>query len=298
MRGLGLLSMTFLVACTYGSASVPDPNDPGSSSASSPSASAPSSSSGSEGPLAPQGSGPFVSVHVRAVQTPVPHDASSSGQTPSLQRMAFKSLTLYTSKDDPNGYVVYDLGDSAVEAGLDDGDDTVLVKLAIASLRAGHYTYARAGVSYLRYDVASTLHASGFSIPGKFQNVQVLADGTMIDGQRRQKGYYRYTFVSSQLPPQTVEGADAPTPLTTGQGGISLEPGTDALVYGFPVDLTIDLGVTHDLNAIFELNTHENFRWRDLETPGYAKGVYDTTPTSFEPVTSFGANSARLYWEQ
>jgi hypothetical protein len=64
------------------------------------------------------------------------------------------------------------------------------------------------------------------------------------------------------------------------------------------VDLTIDLGVTHDLNAIFELNTHENFRWVDLEIPGYAKGVYDTTPTSFEPVTSFGANSARLYWEQ
>jgi hypothetical protein len=95
-----------------------------------------------------------------------------------------------------------------------------------------------------------------------------------------------------------VEGSDAPTPLTTGQGGISLEPGTGGLVYGFPVDLTIDLGVTHDLNAIFELNTHENFRWVDLEIPGYAKGVYDTTPTSFEPVTSFGANSARLYWEQ
>lgn len=296
MRGLGLLPVMCLVACSFGSASVPDANDPGSpSGAAAPSA---SSSAGGDAPGKPGATGPFVSVHVRAVQTPVAHDPSSAGQTPSVQRMAFKSLTLYRSKDDPDGYVVYDLGDSAVEAGLGDGDDTVLVKLPISTLRAGHYTYARAGVSYLRYDVASTLHASGFAIPGKFENVQVLADGTLLDGQRRKKGYYRYTFVSSSLPPQTVEGSDAPTPLTTGQGGVSLEPGTGGLVYGFPVDLTIDLGVTHDLNAIFELNTHENFRWVDLDTPGYAKGVYDTTPTSFEPVTSFGANSARLYWEQ
>lgn len=296
MRGLVLLPMMCLVACSFGSATVPDPNDPvAPSGGAGPSA----SSTGSSGaPSTPEATGPFVSVHVRAVQTPVAHDPSSSGQTPSVQRMAFKSLTLYTSKDDPNGYVVYDLGDAAVEAGLGAGDDTVLAKLPISTLRAGRYTYARAGVSYLRYDVASTLHASGYSIPGKFENVQVLADGTMLDGQRRQKGYYRYTFVSNGLPPQTVEGSDAPTPLTTGQGGISLEPGTGGLVYGFPVDLTIDLGVTHDLNAIFELNTHENFRWVDLEIPGYAKGVYDTTPTSFEPVTSFGANSARLYWEQ
>lgn len=251
---------------------------------------------------AAQAAGPFVSLHVRGTQTPVVHEAGTAGQTPPVQRLAFKSLTLFATREDATanraGYVVYDLGGAPVEAGVGDGDDTVITKLPIRSLRAGHYAAARVGVAYLRYQVRSTMHSLGFAVPGEFDNVQVLASDTLLDGQLRQKGYYRYTFRSPQTGPVSVEGADAPIPATTGLGGISLEAESDAFFYVVPVDLTIDTGVSHDLHAIYELNTHENFRWRDESTAGYAAGVYDTTPASFEPVVSFGANSARLYWEQ
>ncbi len=251
---------------------------------------------------APGAAGPTVSVHARATQAPFAHDRSSAGQTPAQQRMAFRSLTLFASRDDADAnrdpYPVYDLGKAPVEAGLDDGDDTVIQRLPIRALRAGHYTYARVGVAYVRFKVRSTPHASGLDMPGTFENVQVLANDTVLDGQLRQQGYYRTTFTSAMSGPVTVEGQDAPLPLTTGAGGIALERGPGGLTYGFAVDLKIDLGVTEDLHAIFEVNTHENFRWRDQPTLGFAAGVYDTTPTTFEPVVSFGANSARLYWEQ
>lgn len=301
MRSLALatlLSVSSLVACGYSTSEIPDPNESGAPApgvaSGVPGASTPSDPSS---PASPE-VGPFVSIHVRATQAPVPHDPKTSGQTPTLQRMAWKRLTLFTSKSDPNGYEVFDLGQSPVEGGLGAGEDTVLKKLPIRSLKAGRYTYARAEVAYLKFNVKSTMHSLGYAIPGELENVQVLTNNTMLDGQKRDKGFYRYTFKSSVMPPQSVEGLDAPLPQTTGEGGISLESGPNGLVYAFPVDLTIDLGVTHDLNAIFEVNTHENFRWIDESAPGYAPGVYDTTPTSFETVASFGANAARLYWEQ
>jgi len=256
------------------------------------------------GPTAPAPAapgGPYVSLHVRATQAPVAHEAGTAGQTPTAQRLAFKSLTLFATREDAaadrDGYAVVDLA-TPVEAGVGQGEDTVLTKLPIRSLRAGHYAAARVRVAYVRYAVRSTMHSLGFAVPGEFENVQVLANDTVLDGQLRQKGYYRYTFRSPQTGPVSVEGTDAPVPLTTGLGGLSLEAGADGLSYVLPVDLTIDTAVSHDLHAIYEVNTHENFRWRDEAIPGYAAGVYDTTPTSFEPVVSFGANSARLYWEQ
>lgn len=253
----------------------------------------------SPSPAAP--GGPYVSLHVRGTEAPVAHQAGTAGQTPTAQRLAFKSLTLFATREDAaadrDGYAVYDLA-TPVEAGVGQGEDTVITKLPIRSLRAGHYTAARVRVAYVRYAVRSTMHSLGFAVPGEFENVQVLANDTVLDGQVRPKGYYRYTFRSPQTGPVSVEGTDAPVPLTTGLGGISLEARADGLSYVVPVDLSIDTAVSYDLHAIYEVNTHENFRWRDEAMPGYAAGVYDTTPTSFEPVVSFGANSARLYWEQ
>lgn len=303
MRSFGLASALVvsslglsLVACGGSTVDIPDPSG---GAPTTPEGNPPGGETTPGTPGAPDtASGPMVSVHVRATQAAFAHAPGSSGQTPSLQRMAWKSLTLFTSKDDPNGYTVFDHGGAAVEGGLSEGDDTVLAKLPIKSLRAGRYTYARVEVAYLRFHVASTMHASGFAIPGTFENVQVLTNGTTLDGQKRDKGYYRYTFVAPSIPKQSVEGADAPLPTTTGQGGIALEEGKNGLVYAFPIDMTIDTGVTGDLHAIFEVNTHENFRWVDQDSPGYRRGVYDTTPGTFEPVVSFGANAARLYWEQ
>ena len=259
----------------------------------------PPGSPASPSPAAP--GGPYVSLHVRGTQAPVAHEPGTAGQTPTAQRLAFKSLTLFATREDAaadrDGYAVYDLA-TPVEAGVGQGEDTVITKLPIRSLRPGHYTAARVRVAYVRYAVRSTMHSLGFAVPGEFENVQVLANDTVLDGQVRQKGYYRYTFRSPQTGPVSVEGTDAPVPLTTGLGGLSLEVGAEGLSYVVPVDLKIDTAVSYDLHAIYEVNTHENFRWRDEAIPGYVAGVYDTTPTSFEPVVSFGANSARLYWEQ
>jgi hypothetical protein len=46
-----------------------------------------------------------------------------------------------------------------------------------------------------------------------------------------------------------------------------------------------------------EVNMSESFRWEDQALPGYTAGVYDTTPTSFEPIRRFGANSYVLTYE-
>lgn len=302
---LATLGLVSIAGCASFSASVGDerPAQGGEAEAeASPGSPASPASPASPGPATVEPGGPFVSLHVRGSQTPVTHAAGTSGQTPTKQRLAFKSLTLFATREDAaadrGGYAVYDLGAKPVEAGVGQGEDTVITKLPIRSLRAGHYAAARVRVAYVRYAVRSTLHSLGYAVPGEYENVQVLASDTLLDGQLRQRGYYRYTFRSPLTAPVSVEGTDAPVPLTTGLGGISLETGAEGLTYLVPVDLTIDTAVSYDLHAIYEVNTHESFRWRDEAAPGYAAGVYDTTPTSFEPVVSFGANSARLYWEQ
>ena len=50
-----------------------------------------------------------------------------------------------------------------------------------------------------------------------------------------------------------------------------------------------DIGV--DTSIVFEVNMHESFRWVELSEPDYSDGVFDSTPSSFEPVKRFGANS-------
>jgi len=64
-----------------------------------------------------------------------------------------------------------------------------------------------------------------------------------------------------------------------------------------PIDLTVDAKLAHDLKVVFEVNMDHGFRWEDQDTAGFVKGVYDTTPTSFEPVRHFGANSFVVTYE-
>jgi hypothetical protein len=211
--------------------------------------------------------------------------------------MAFTSLTLYANEADTVGVKVADLGPAGVETGLNDKDDTVFVKLPIRGLKAGKYTFARAGVAHVRFKIRATMHDLGAFVAGEFDNVQALSDGAVLDGQVRKKGWYRYTFSAPGVGPVTQEGPTAPLPQSSGRAGIRLEQTPTGMVYAFPIDLTIDPSVTADLQAIWELNTHENFRWTDQRIVNYAAGVFDTTPTVSEPVVSFGANSGRLFFE-
>ena len=49
-----------------------------------------------------------------------------------------------------------------------------------------------------------------------------------------------------------------------------------------------------DLTLVLAVNMHESFRWMDEAGTGFTDGVFDATPTTFEPVLQFGANSFAL----
>lgn len=42
---------------------------------------------------------------------------------------------------------------------------------------------------------------------------------------------------------------------------------------------------------------HESFRWQDQAQAEYTPNVFDTTPTTYEPVMSFGASAFALFLE-
>jgi len=99
------------------------------------------------------------------------------------------------------------------------------------------------------------------------------------------------------MPYGVVEGGGAPVPQVPATGGIALDSAGSDSFYVFPTRVVIDPTVPNDQRAVCEVNVHESFRWQDQDGAGYAPRVYDTTPTSFEPVMAFGANSFTLQLE-
>ncbi len=238
--------------------------------------------------------GAKVEIHVRASTAAVPHNDGLSGQTPSDQQIGIRSLRLLKDAADKSPLLVFDHGGDAVLAGLNDKDDTVVATVAAKSLAAGRYTVARVGIGYVKYRVNATMHAMSQTVAGTFDNVQVLSNGTVVDGKTFDKGHYSFTFSVGGSPLATQPGEGGPVPQIPAGGGISLDVSGDESAYVFPVDVPVDPNVANDVKMIFELNTHENFRWEDQKIAGYAAGVFDVTPTTYEPVMRFGANSFRL----
>lgn len=245
----------------------------------------------------PAGSSAKVDIHLRASTSPVAHGDGLSGETPGDQRIGIRKLTMMTSPVDPSPLVVFDLGASAVEAGLNDKNDTVIATVPASSLKAGTYTIARVAISHVRYRVAATMHAIGQSVPGVFDNVHVLTDGSIIDGQTWNKGHYRFSFEAGGAVLGSQSGENTPLPLSASSGGITMDSTAGETSYVFPIDIPVDPNVASDVKLVFEINTNENFRWQDQPAPGYAGGVFDVTPTSYESVKSFGANSFHVFAE-
>ena len=123
--------------------------------------------------------------------------------------------------------------------------------------------------------------------------MQVLSDGTSIDGELRDHGYFEYAFEAGSMS-FPLSGTDAPVPAWSGAGGFSVAFEDGEWAYYFPVDLAIDPELDGDLAVVLEVNMHESFRWSDQASPDFAAGVFDTTPSSFEPVMRFGANAFEL----
>jgi hypothetical protein len=238
-----------------------------------------------------------VEIHIRASTSQVSHSDGLSGQTPNDQKIGIRKLTMLTSATDPAPLVVFDHASAAVEAGLNDKDDTVVATVPAATLKSGNYTIARVTISHVRYRVAATMHAVGQSVSGNFSNMQVLSDGSVVDGKPWNKGHYSFTFEVGGSALATQAGENGPLPMNPSGGGITMDTSGTETAYVFPILLPVTPNVVGDVKLVFEINTNENFRWQDQATAGYQNAIFDVTPTSYEPVKNFGANSFHVVAE-
>lgn len=235
----------------------------------------------------------YLTIHVRASTKPTTHLDGWSGQTPRAQSMGVRALTLGKGPLDPAPWTVFDLAAGFVEAPLNDGADTIVAKVPASTILAGNYVYARAYVSHVRYEVDAVVHALGASVPGTFRNVQVLSNGTTIDGVTRDSGWYSFSFSTGSQTFGPVTGPNGPLPQTSGPG-ITLTVEDGKASYGFPVALDA-LATNRDVDVVMEANTEADFRWEETAGAGHTDGAFDVDPPStFEPVHQFGANSLAL----
>lgn len=296
-------SFAFAVACGGASSSVPDGplgpgSTPGSSGGSASGSEEPGASSGSMpgGSSGQPGPGPQVTLALRGSTTPVAHADGFSSQTPIRQGVSVRSLWLYKDASDESPLKVLDLGANSVETDLVSGKTNDIGTVALKSLPRGTYSIAKVGVAYVRYRIAARLH-DGVATDGRYDNTEALSDGVLVDGVARKKGWFRSEFGIGDTTYGTYEGADAPLPQLPQSGGMTLETAGPNSFYVFPMNVTIDPDEPKDQRIVCEVNVHESFRWHDQAEIGYAARVFDTTPTTYEPVMSFGASSFSLTLE-
>lgn len=240
--------------------------------------------------------GPNIEIHLRSSTAPFNHMDGLAGQTPTAHTSGIRSLTLYRTMGDPQPLEVSDLGQNSVEVDYADGADTLVYTAKASDMPQATFTIARVVHTYVKYRVAATMHYMGFVIPGEFDNMQVMSDGTLVDGQLRDAGYYEYTFngANQSFP---ISGSNAPIPEYDAGGGFSVVFEDGEWAYYFPVNLPVTPDISDDVSVVLAVNMHESFRWQDESMPDYMTNVFDVTPTSFEPVLRFGANSFSLTLE-
>ncbi len=237
--------------------------------------------------------GPSVAIKMRGTTAPFAHQDAYAGETPKKQIVAIRSLYLLRTATDPNPVQVFDHGAAAIEAELITGKTTEVGKVVAKTLPAGVFTVAKAGAAYVRYAVDARIHTP-LAIDGQYDNVQALSDGAVIDGVTQKKGHFRYAFVAGGVTYGTLEGEDAPTPVAVTSGGLTMDMSGPETFYVFPVSIAIDPNVKEDHEVMLTLNVDKSFRWQDQAMSGYSPNVFDTTPSTFEPVMAFGANSFDL----
>jgi hypothetical protein len=227
--------------------------------------------------------------HVRATTAPFAHADGFAGQTSKATKQGIRALRLFkTAGDAP--VIVFDHGKGFVEAGYDDGNDTIVGQAPVSKVPAGRYTLAQIPVTHSAFRVTSTMHASGAAIPGEFDCIETLSDDVTLEGTLHAKGWYRYVFeTGGGKYPQEGTGALLPSSPTT--GGFTMKTVGSETYYEVPIDLVMDPTVTKNVHVVMEVNMDHSFRWEDQPLPGYTKDVYDTTPTGYEPIRRFGANS-------
>ena len=247
------------------------------------------------GPTDSPTAGAQLFFHVRASTAPFKHSDGYAGQTATNAKQGIRSMRLLREAGDTSPVVVFDHGKGYVEAGYNDGDDTLVGQVAALKVPAGPYKLAQIVVTHSRFRVASTLHY-GLAYPGSYDCVQALSDSTTIDGVTHSAGWYRYKFETGTAS-YPVEGTNAPLPTSPTTGGFTMKTSGGDTYYETAIDLVVDPTIKKDVKVVIGVNMYESFRWEDQPVLGYAIGVYDTTPVSFEPVRRFGANSFTLSLE-
>jgi hypothetical protein len=234
-----------------------------------------------------------IDIHLTSSTAPFTHTDGLSGQTPTMHTAGLKSLKLYRSETDTAPLTVFDLGADSKTVDFADGADTLVYTATAGDLVSGNFTRARVVYTWVKYEVAATLHTSGLDLPGKFDNLQVLSDDTTVDGNTYDAGHYEYVFTTGGMSYPT-SGENAPVPEWSGVGGFEVVSEGGEWAYYFPVSLPVDPTLNTNLRIDLAVNMHESFRWQDETMTGYVDGVFDTTTTTFEPVKQFGANSFAL----
>lgn len=265
---------------------------PGSSGTPGTSSGTPATSSGTPGP-----GGPTVTLSLRGTTAAIAHSDGLAAQTPIKQGVAIRSFWLLKDESDPAPLKVADIGPAAVETDLVAGVTNDIATVPIKSLPAGSYTIAKVGVAYVRYRIAARLHNGGFATDGTYDNLEALSDNAIIDGAARKKGWFRSSFSVGPTTYGTTESDGAPLPALPQSGGMKLETSGAESFYVFPLKIALDPTYGSDMRLVVEVNVHESFRWIDQATPGYASKVFDTTPTTYEPVMSFGASAFQVTYE-
>lgn len=290
-RGVWCLALGFAGACGFGDGVAPGGPDGG---ARADAVSPPGEDGGAVRP-APDDGSPRVFIHLRATTTPVPHDDGLAGQTPLEHRGGIRRFEMLTAAGDPAPVTVIDYGDGYVDCGLDGGDDTLVGSIRTADVPPGHYTVGRTVWTHVRYRVVATMHYMGLAVPGELDNLVAMSDRVELEGTPRAHGWYRYVFRTAGMD-YPLEGSGLEFLPAVSSGGFTVRLEAGEAVYDYPIDLEVaDPGAS--VRMVMEVDMHESFRWQDQSLPGYATGVLDVTPTSYEPVLRFGANAYRVYRE-
>lgn len=245
---------------------------------------------GSETPATTDAGGPSLHFRVRVNTKPFAHADGLAGQTSSNTFQGIRKLRIYKDATDTAPVTVFDHGKGFVEAGYDDGADTLVGSAKLSTIPIARYTLARITVTHSKFRVSSTMHVGTAAYPGTFDCVQTLSDDVTLDGVTHPATWYRYVFTTAGMPyPQ--EGMGAPLPTSPGTGGFTLKTEGGESYYEMPIDLTVVKDLAKDVTLVTTVNMDRSFRWEDQTLTGYAKDVYDTTPTDHEPIRRYGANS-------
>lgn len=292
---LALASLSTLAVACGGTAGtdIDDPTNPGSSSGASGSSSG--TSGGTSGVVGP--GGPTVTLSLRGSKDAVTHKDTLASQTPLRQGVAIRSFYLMKDASDPAPLKVADIGPTSVETDLVSGEMKDITTVPIKSLPKGAFTFAKVGVAYVRYTIAARLHTGGFPTDGTYDNIEALSDNAVIDGVVRKKSWFKSTFNVAGKPVASTENEGAPLPALPDSGGMRLETSGSESFYVFPLTIALDPDYPADMRLVVDVNVHESFRWVDQGTFGYSAKVFDTTPTSYEPVMSFGASAFKVTYE-